>query len=361
MSPVFRIHVLPAQRGDALWVEYGTEARLRHVLVDGGITATGRTHLRERIEAVGTPLHIELLVVTHIDLDHILGVLDLLQDLPEGVTFGEIWFNGWDQIKTMEHFGLAEGLALARILKERYADIWNKAAGGRAIALDAQGQVVRVPPLAGGMAVTVLGPAHAQLASLRDTWETVVEEFGAQEEAEAQGVEPLADNGPPGLEAFGAIDVQELAESSFSEDRTVPNGSSIALMLEFGGKKALLLGDAYPSVVTGSLRPLASEGRLGVDVVKVSPHGSRSTTSRDFALALRAPTWIFSSNGANNTKHPHPEAVARVLHDGAGVRSLVFNYRTRFNEMWNDDTLKEEHGYDTVYGDGRQPVTVTLL
>jgi len=42
MSNLYRIHVLPAQRGDALWIEYGTHDALNHILIDGGITATGR-------------------------------------------------------------------------------------------------------------------------------------------------------------------------------------------------------------------------------------------------------------------------------------------------------------------------------
>lgn len=86
MSNAYRIHVLPAQRGDALWIEYGTEDAPNHILIDGGITATGRDHLRKRVEEVGTPLHFELLVVTHIDLDHIQGILQFLENLPEGIT-----------------------------------------------------------------------------------------------------------------------------------------------------------------------------------------------------------------------------------------------------------------------------------
>ena len=50
MSNVYRIHVLPAQRGDSLWIEYGAEAAPNHILIDGGITATDRDHLRKRVE-----------------------------------------------------------------------------------------------------------------------------------------------------------------------------------------------------------------------------------------------------------------------------------------------------------------------
>jgi beta-lactamase superfamily II metal-dependent hydrolase len=362
MSNVCRIHVLPAQRGDALWIEYGTEDAPNHILIDGGITATGRDHLRKRVEEVGTPLHFELLVVTHIDLDHIQGILQFLEDLPDGITFGDIWFNGWEQMKAigLEPMGVKEGTRLSEILKEKHKATWNKAAGGKAIALEADGSVVTYS-IDGGMKLTVLGPAHEQLVKLRERWDEVIEEFGTAEEAAGNGEQPPGlDFGMPGLEPMGPIDVQELAESKFKEDVTIPNGSSIALVLEYEGRIALMLGDAYPSVIATSLRTLSPSGRFKADVVKLAHHGSRNNTDRAMTSLLSAPTWIFSSNGAGNTKHPHKESVARVLHDGKDVKTLIFNYRTSFNDVWDDKDLMEEFEYEVVYGDGHSPVVVIL-
>lgn len=363
MNNVYRIHVLPAQRGDALWIEYGPEDAPNHILIDGGITATGRDHLRMRVEEVGTPLHFELLVVTHIDLDHIQGVLQLLEDLPDGITFGDIWFNGWDQMKAigLEPMGVKEGIRLSEILKEKHKATWNKAADGKAIALEPNGSVVTYS-LDGGIKLTVLGPAHEQLVKLRERWDDVIEEFGSAEEAEDNGEEPPGlDLEIPGLEPMGPIDVQALAESKFSEDHTIPNGSSIALVLEYDGRRALMLGDAYPSVIANSLRTLSPNGRFKADVVKLAHHGSRNNTDRALVSMLSAPTWIFSSNGASNTKHPHKESVARVLHDGKDVKTLVFNYRTSFNEVWDDNDLMDEFGYKVIYGNGQEPVSLHLL
>lgn len=362
MSNVYRIHVLPAQRGDALWIEYGAEDALNHILIDGGITSTSRDHLRKRVKEVGTPLHFELLVVTHIDLDHIQGILQFLEDLPDGITFGDIWFNGWDQMKAigLEPMGVKEGIRLSEILKNKHKTTWNKVADGKAIALEADGSVVTYS-LDGGMKLTVLGPAHEQLVKLRERWDNVIEEFGAAEEAEGKSEDPPGlDLGIPGLEPMGPIDVPALAESKFKEDDTVPNGSSIGLVLEYHGRRALMLGDAYPSVIASSLRIISPNERFKADVVKLAHHGSRNNTDRALASLLSAPTWIFSSNGASNTKHPHQESVARVLHDGKGAKTLVFNYRTGFNDVWDDEDLMEEFGYEAVYGDGESPVTVTL-
>ena len=76
--------------------------------------------------------------------------------------------------------------------------------------------------------------------------------------------------------------------------------------------------------------------------------------------SLRSPVWIFSSDG-KMTKHPHKESVARVLHDSPEHKALVFNYRTEFNEMWDDADLMAEHDYSVRYGDGLSPVRVELL
>lgn len=362
MSNLFRIHVLPAQRGDALWIEYGARNAPKHILIDGGITATGRDYLRQRIEEVGAPLHFELLVVTHIDLDHIQGILQLMGNLPSGITFGDIWFNGWEQLKGIgpQEFGVKEGIALSQLLQKHKA-VWNKASKGKAIALKEDDDLITYT-FADGMEVTVLAPAHAQLERLRERWSEVVEEFGSEEKAESLGEERLhPELEGLGLEPMGPIDVEALAKTRFSEDDTVPNGSSIALLLEYRGKKALMLADAYPSVITKSLKTLSPTTRFKADVVKLAHHGSRNNTNRALASQLSSPTWIFSSNGAGNTKHPHKEAVARVLVDGKDVETLVFNYSTRFNEDWKDQDLKDEFGYDTVYGDGESPVLVTLI
>lgn len=362
MSDVFRLHVLPAQRGDALWIEYGPADGLRHVLIDGGITDTGRTHLRERLASLPKPLHIELLVITHIDLDHIQGVLQLLEDLPDDVSFGDIWFNGWDQLQAagLESMGVKEGIRLSEILARDHSSRWNRASSGKAISLKPDGSPVTYK-LLGGMEVSVLSPGQEQLVALRDVWDGVLESFGAAEDAEAKGNAPKDLDHPPDLEPMGVLDVRALAERKFREDATVPNGSSIALLLTFDKRSVLLLGDAYPSVVAGSLKILKTSLPVEVGAVKLSHHGSRSNTDRGLAEMLQSPYWIFSSNGANNTKHPHPEAVARVLYYGKPAnKKLFFNYRTQFNELWDDAELTEDHGYTTEYGDGTSPVIVNI-
>jgi hypothetical protein len=210
------------------------------------------------------------------------------------------------------------------------------------------------------MVARVLSPDHARLLALKDDWDDVIEAFGAAEAAEVP-VDLDADE-IEGLEPMGAdeIDVPELAQSKFTEDKTVPNGSSIALLLEFAGKRALLLGDAHPGVVLQGLKKLSPAAPLQLDCVKLSHHGSKNNTSRDLVQQMRSPNWIFSSNGAS-TRHPNPESVARVLHDSPGAKTLIFNYRTQYNEIWDDAELMAAHDYGVVYGDGTKAVELELL
>jgi hypothetical protein len=351
---MFDLYVLPAHRGDSLWIEYGPADHPLRVLVDGGITKSGREALRTMIDARQKPLVFELLVITHIDLDHIEGIIELLQDLPPDISFKEIWFNGWDQLKLvgLEPFGVKEGITLTKLLEQKHLAAWNRSTNGKAIALDEAGNVTR-HPLSAEMEVTVLSPSRLQLSKLRDRWHETLEELARKEK--------MADPAqPPGLEALGPIDVPGLAQSKFQEDDSVTNGSSIALCLEYDNKRLLLLGDAHPSVIERSIKQLSPNERFQVTAVKLSHHGSRRNTSLSLVSSISSRNWIVSSDGTGGTKHPNREAIARVLYDSPGASTLVFNYKTGFNELWDNKNLKKKYLYDTVFGDGKTPVLVRL-
>jgi hypothetical protein len=158
-------------------------------------------------------------------------------------------------------------------------------------------------------------------------------------------------------------DVPTLAAARFVSDAAPPNGSSITLLLEHDGGSILLTGDAFPGVLVASLdRLLAERGdqRLGVGALKVPHHGSRANVSSELLARLDCRRFLFSTNGAH-TRHPHPEAVARALVAAPQGAELAFNYRTRHNEAWDEQTLRERHGYRTAYpADGAQGLAVEV-
>ena len=347
---MLRIDMLPAAQGDALWIEYGDAHSPKRILIDGGTKGSWNKGLRARIEGLpAADRHFELLIVTHIDADHIDGSLKLLQDETLGASFGDVWFNGWRHLpETLEPLGPVAGERLTDAIVTRELP-WNDAFDGEAVVIPATGALPKVE-LADELTITVLAPGMEQLFDLRPVWKKAVEEAGLDPGSPPvpEPVVPPAD----GLEHLGGPpNVDALAASVFEEDTAEPNGSSIVVLLEHDGKSVLLTGDAFPSVVlTGVNRLIAERNvpKLALDKFKVPHHGSRFNLSPALLQAIDCKDHLFSSNGTQ-TEHPHPESVARVLAaSGAGTR-LFFNYTTTFNEPWADATLQTTRGYTTQY------------
>lgn len=346
---MLRIDMLPGAQGDALWIEYGNEHSPKRILIDGGTKGSWKEGLRARIEGLpATDRHFELLIVTHIDADHIDGALKLLQDEELGTSFGDVWFNGWRHLpETLEPLGPVAGERLTDAIVGRGL-AWNEAFDGKAVVVPAHGALPKAK-LADELSITVLAPGLEQLFDLRPVWKKAIEEAGLDPETpQPEPVEPPAH----GLEHLGGTpNVDALAASVFEEDSAEPNGSSIVILLEHDGKSVLLTGDAFPSVVLAGVERLNAERnvpKLSLDKFKVPHHGSRFNLSPALIAAIDCKDHLFSSNG-KQTEHPHPESVARVLAaSGAGTR-LFFNYSTTFNEAWGDTTLQSARGYTATF------------
>jgi beta-lactamase superfamily II metal-dependent hydrolase len=147
-------------------------------------------------------------------------------------------------------------------------------------------------------------------------------------------------------------DVAKAAESPFQEDTKAANGSSIALLMEFGAHRVLLGADAFPSVIERSVDKLLvgkSGARLDLAAFKVCHHGSKNNTSPELARKLAARSLLVSTSGTKHD-HPHQESIARLLHFGSGTDvDLYFNYRTCFNGGWDDHYLRRQYKYATRY------------
>src|SRR4051812_5937024 len=75
---MFEIKMLPAREGDCLWLRYGDAKKPRQILFDAGRAATA-VELKARFRALKrAERRFELLVISHVDRDHIEGALSLL-------------------------------------------------------------------------------------------------------------------------------------------------------------------------------------------------------------------------------------------------------------------------------------------
>jgi len=356
-QPVFRLHALDADHGDCLWIEYGEADKPHRVLIDCGTTGTAK-RLRPFLDlkAATKPSH-ELLVITHVDADHIAGALPLVEKASYLDQFREVWFNGrmhLDPASKLEPFGGAQGERLTKaLLKQEHR--WNTTFKGRSCALKKDGapQVVDLP---GGARVTILSPTWSKLQALIPKWDAEVAAAGL-----IPTVKPLKpQEAPEGFELLGPPDVEALAKVPFQEDTTTPNGTSIAMLLEFAGKRVLLGADAHPSVLIEAISHLTGGHPLPVDLLKVPHHGSLGNVSKQLLELVACKTALFSSTGAYHG-HPTSVAVSRVVKYSPRGVELVFNARSEFNGIWDSDALRGKWGFSTRYATGRDGITVQLL
>lgn len=346
----FAVEMLPANHGDCLWIEYGPPDDIHRVLIDGGPTYAYE-QLAARLPADGC--HFDLLVITHMDFDHIGGILRLLTNLPPGVTFDDVWFNAWQHFPKTDELGAVQGEMVSAIIRCRGLP-WNGHFGGCAVTVDSG-----VPPevrLAGGMRLRVLSPSPAALAKLRPIWEKEVRAAGMQEGSHEDAWAELLRREKLPVDLLGCqrADAEELDRHPFLPDASPANGSSIALLACYEGRSCLLAGDAFPAQVERMAVVLAAERgerQLKIDALKLSHHGSKGSTSPELLGSLDCSRYLFSTN-SKIFRHPSPEGVARVVLHGRPEKTLLFNYRSPINEVWDDDALRERYQYTTIYGDG---------
>ena len=128
---------------------------------------------REAVEALGWSKG------WHVDADHIEGIIRLLQDDSLGLSFGDIWFNGWKHLPT-DRLGPAQGEMLSVLLdwptrQGRTRLPWNAAFGGGAAQVDPDPDTeLRPIALEGGMELTVLSPTQDELSKLAPYWDEEV-------------------------------------------------------------------------------------------------------------------------------------------------------------------------------------------
>lgn len=310
--------MLPAERGDCLWVTYGTDAEEHHLLIDGGPSETIKTlvpELERRIRALpGERDRVELAVETHIDADHIQGLVSLLADPGRVPLFRDVWLNGYRHV-VPEALGARDAEMLTASLLQ-HLDRWNAAFDGAGVAVPDRGPLP-VVELAGGMKLTLLTPSQKRLHALAPEWEKSVGALAGK------GMKPP--KGWVSQEALGSFDPDAWASAPYSEDRSKPNRAGIAFVAEYDGRRVLFLADVPARDVVAGLDRLGP-GVQEFDAVKLAHHGSRNNTSPELCARVTCKRWLVSSNGAR-FGHPDYETLARVIVSQRRP-TLYFNYAT---------------------------------
>ena len=81
---MFNIHVIQALSGDSMLIEYNDTSDTKHILIDGGPKTVFENFLNQELKRiVGVNGTLEAIMVSHVDDDHIKGIIDLFTLLKE--------------------------------------------------------------------------------------------------------------------------------------------------------------------------------------------------------------------------------------------------------------------------------------
>jgi hypothetical protein len=340
---VLAIEMLPAGHGDALVVEYGTRAETHRLLIDAG-TVHSWDGVRQRLLDMPDKRY-EAFVITHVDEDHIGGAVRLLGDRDLRHRINDVWFNGFIHCKRGGNvLGPVDGERLTRAIRDgdyRWNDPFPRrisSAVGGPVVVPSKGALPAFD-LPGGAVLHLLSPTGPKLKRMANVWETVVTDAGlvAGAGADRPGNPPKPYHKP--TRALPAsLSRQQLTSlaAPTDADGSAANGSSIAFLLEFGGKRILLGADAHPKPLVEALRRFAAttgEARVRIDLCKLPHHGSAANVTTELIEAIDTSDYLVSTNG-DTFGHPNDEALARIICSSARPVTIHCNYSTERTIPW---------------------------
>ncbi|MGK2860904.1 MAG: hypothetical protein ACSLE0_03165, partial [Chitinophagaceae bacterium] len=328
---MFNIHLLPASFGDAILIEYGKEEP-HYILIDGGPYFAIESVLKGIQRVAPNLIKLDLLVITHIDIDHIDGIIVMLNQNQLPFEIDEVWYNGFKEIGEVDSdlLGVLQGEMLS-VLINRLHLAHNKVTGGKAIFVK---DYTLLPEysLADNLKITLISPGVEGLLKMGTKWKEEILEIGSREVVEERlRTDHRYDELPDDL--LGEPTFEDWVKASEKPDRSPANGSSIGFIVEYDGKRCLFTGDTPTHYMLSALQPMldvSNTSRLHFDAWKLAHHGSKKSTHSSLMKIISCPKILISSDG-KRYKHPDKECIAKLLtHKDASV-DLFFNYQSIYN------------------------------
>jgi len=318
------------------------EGNSRNILIDGG-TAKTYQYKNHRGKLVDGDLKIsvdkiksngefiDLLILTHIDDDHIGGLLRWCENDNEfGTIVKSIWFNSGKLIS--EYFKADEvvenniminvrennntSILQSKTFEEfiNQYNIWDKrlkVAGDTYTLFDT-------------LRIKILSPTYEKLEPLNIKWEK-----------ELNHLSTAARND------YNLLLRDHLKNDNWKEDEQIFNGSSIAFILEYNGKSFAFLGDAHPSTILNGLCQFGydEKNKLKVEFIKLSHHGSKANNPRELLNTIDTNNYIISSN---SKIHGLPDkcCLARIIKLNPNA-NLFFNYPEIISKIFVKEDFDE--------------------
>lgn len=367
-----KIDVLPAQNGDCFLVEYIPN---RYILIDGGYADTYRNCLLPKLKSIAEVGGVvDAIVVTHIDSDHISGIIKMLEEDDLPVRVGGIWYNGYRHVQSGAIVSEEKETVIHRsICKENQTDEAKPISAkqgctlSRLIAVNelpwnkpVEGGVMRAPlsfPL-GNATIHILSPRQENIEGLEEFWKKRLIKDGLLKKAHSEefwddAYEFSLSQEKPGFHfhekpVSKSYDLQKTKGELYEPDISATNGSTIAFVLEADGKRVLFLGDAFAETIVGSLKQLYGKesAPYWFDAVKLSHHGSYNNNSPELFDMIATDKWIVSTNG-DKYNHPDMPTLAHAI-TREEESKIYFNYNLPICDTLRDDAYHKDYVFSVV-------------
>lgn len=317
----FTLEALQAEHGDALLLHFGEADSPGLIVIDGGPSGVYAKTLKGRLAALKAArdqdgrLPIRLLMVSHIDDDHIHGILDLFDELvredklgnPLPYDIGTLWHNSFEALVgggpsklsasidtaslqaasagdavpdlPLSHHGalVLASVAQGNRLREAATTLGLKLNNPFADLVTAPADGKKDVDMGGGLKFTILGPSGPRVEELRKEW----------------------------LKRIAKPKKVNKASAAEFVDTSVYNLSSIVVLAQAGKRRMLLTGDGRGDFMIENLKSagLLKRGRIELDVLKLPHHGSSRDIADLFFETIFADHYVISANG----KYDNPD------------------------------------------------------
>lgn len=392
-----KITILPANNGDSFLLEIDQN----NILIDGGYVNTYKKFLKpifQELNRLGKKIN--HLIVTHIDNDHISGIIKLIEENNNNsiIEIENIWHNSYKYLKSIEDGIFFSGkpidsMSINYELKEENEEIPNKdisAVQGSTLAsllrkngFESKDSFIRDNQISfdtseviydNDFTFRILSPNNEKLFELKKYWkkELFIKGYSSDEELNSfneDAFEHILSQEKEkkrlmrkNINASTELDVENLLKDPFFEDDSPTNGSSIAFVLEYKNLKFLFLADSHPSLILENLKKhyKAEEFPIKFDLIKISHHGCKNNTSPDLLKFIDSENYVISTNGLSHN-HPDLETIVRIIcRESFFTRKLYFNYELDVLTAFLNENLEKKYNYRIIQNKTKKPISITF-
>jgi hypothetical protein len=273
--------------------------------------------------------NLSLLVLTHIDSDHISGILKLFEYKAFNFSrVNQMWFNYGDFLykelqinKNLNNDGI-------KLLDNQCNISWNQGNLLESLLRKKAFQyehIIKVKDefIVDGALIKILSPSIEILTEFNKHWEI--------EKEKVSKISAYSDYNDS---------IEYLNNLEFNENISLANKSSLAFIFEFNGFKALLLGDASATEIEKALIEMgySDELQLSVDICKISHHASKNNTSTSLIKKIRCNNYIISTIQTTSGR-PSKECLSRIIVNSEHPINFFCNYEIDFNTIFTQKEL----------------------